>query len=88
MSSAVEIVVGILGLHAACGLLFAVFFVVWGVGRIDPHAVDGSWGFRLLIVPASAVLWPWLLWRWLGGVGPPQERNAHRLRARAEERPS
>ena len=73
--------------YLVCGLLFAVPFALIGAGKIDPHAARGSWGFRLLIIPGTAALWPLLLGRWLRGVNePPEESNAHRRAAR-EPRP-
>lgn len=77
-----ESLVLVLGVYAAAGLLFAVPFVFRGVGRIDPAASDGSWGFRLIIVPGVVAFWPWLALRWLRGAPPREERNAHRLAAR------
>jgi hypothetical protein len=66
-------------LYLLCGIIFAVPFVTVGVGRIDPHAVHGSWGFRVLILPGTALLWPLLAKRWLQGRHePPEENNAHR----------
>ncbi|HTI97827.1 MAG TPA: hypothetical protein VL527_02905 [Dongiaceae bacterium] len=61
------------------GLLFAVPFVIWGVNQIDPHAAQGSKGFRILIIPGVIALWPLLFRRWAGGMRePPAESNAHR----------
>ncbi len=69
----------LLGAYLAGGLAFALPFAVFGVGRIDPHAAYGSWGFRLLIVPGTMALWPLLLRRWATGAKePPEECNAHR----------
>ena len=69
----------LLGIYLACGLAFAIPFALIGVKRIDPHAVNGSWGFRLLIVPGTMALWPLLLNRWVKGIHqPPEERNPHR----------
>ena len=69
----------LLGIYLACGLLFAVPFVLFGVKKIDPHAACGSWGFRLLIMPGTVAFWPLLLRRWMKGVHePPEECNAHR----------
>lgn len=73
----------ILGIYLLCGLVFAVPFVVVGVKRIDPHALHGNWGFRLLIFPGAMALWPLLLRRWMSGVHePPEECTAHRRVAR------
>jgi hypothetical protein len=77
----------LLGLYLACGLVFAIPFVLVGVRRIDPHAKHGSWGFLLLIVPGTMALWPLLLQRWASGVHePPEERNAHRRLAQTASR--
>jgi len=74
------------GVYLLCGLIFAIPFVLVGVGRIDPHATHGSWGFRILILPGATLLWPLLAKRWVTGTRePPEERTAHRLRS-AERR--
>lgn len=58
----------ILLIAAACyllgGVAFAVPFVLVGAAKIDAHAANGSWGFRLLIIPGAILLWPWLARRW------------------------
>jgi hypothetical protein len=73
----------LIGVYLLCGLVFAVPFAIVGVGKIDPHAAHGTWGFRLLIIPGTILLWPMLALRWLKGVHePPEERNAHRLNAK------
>jgi hypothetical protein len=66
------------GTYTILGTLFAAAFVTRGIDRLDPAARGARWTFRLLIVPASALLWPLLLRRWATGQqGPPRERNAH-----------
>jgi hypothetical protein len=50
--------------YAACGLVFAAAFVTAGVGRLDAGARGTAWGFRLLIVPGTVALWPWLARQW------------------------
>ena len=47
------------------GVLFAVAFVTVGVGRVDAAAKGAGVGFRLLILPGAAALWPVLLRRWM-----------------------
>jgi hypothetical protein len=44
--------------------VFAIPFVWRGAGAVEPVAREGTWGFRLLILPGSATLWPYLLYRW------------------------
>ena len=69
----------VLGAYLACGLAFAIPFALAGARRIDPHAAQGSWGFRLLIIPGTLAFWPLLLRRWAKGISePPEESNAHR----------
>ena len=68
------------------GLVFAVPFVFKGANRIDPVALAGTWGFRLIILPGVVALWPLLLRRWVADDPPPTERNAHRVAARRRRR--
>lgn len=51
--------------YAAIGLLFAAAFVLAGAPRIDPAARATSTGFRLMILPGTAALWPLLLYKWV-----------------------
>ncbi|MYF95726.1 MAG: hypothetical protein F4210_09500 [Holophagales bacterium] len=83
---AAEVVVLLCTVYIACGLVFAPFFAWRGVGRVDPAARSSGLGFRLIILPGVAVLWPVLLRRWLTGSSPPSERNAHRDAAAARPR--
>jgi len=81
--AAAEVVVLAVEIYFGIGLLFAVLFAWRGAAAIDPAAQDGTLGFRLLIFPASALLWPLLARRWWRRQPPPAERNAHRDAARA-----
>lgn len=77
-----EAIVTILMGYAAIGLVFAVLFVSVGVNKIDHQARGAGIGFRLIILPGVAALWPLVLSRWARGVSePPAERNPHRARA-------
>jgi hypothetical protein len=68
--------------YVGTGLLFAPAFVTRGVQRIDAAARGAGWGFRLLIVPGTVIVWPLLALRWaVGSMHPPTELNAHRRRA-------
>lgn len=68
-------------LYLLIGFLFACFFVIKGVGRVDKNAEEGTWGFRLLILPGVAALWPLMLKRMRAGTGRPPEPDSqhHRL---------
>jgi len=65
--------------YCVAGSVFATAFVTVGVKRIDSQAIGSGIGFRALIFPGAAALWPFLLRRWLSQTGePPAERNPHR----------
>jgi hypothetical protein len=60
-----EAIVAIVSAYVACGLLFGLAFITAGVGRVDAAARGTSAGFRLLILPGTAALWPLLAARWV-----------------------
>jgi hypothetical protein len=75
---------GALAAYLALGVLFAVPFVLRWVARIDPDAVAGSAGFRVLIFPGAVALWPLLVRRLRQGPAAlPVESTPHRRAARA-----
>ncbi|MEO8372673.1 MAG: hypothetical protein ABI806_26035 [Candidatus Solibacter sp.] len=51
--------------YLAAGLVFAALFVAIGIGRVDPAARHAPIGFRLMVLPGCAILWPLLLGRWM-----------------------
>lgn len=54
------------GVYLAIGVVFAPLFAWRGANVIDQAAAGSTWGFRLMILPGAAALWPILLRRWLG----------------------
>jgi hypothetical protein len=52
-------------LYIAVGLVFALTFLTLGVTRALPEPIPVSLGARILFIPASIVLWPLVLSRWL-----------------------
>ncbi|MEM0895570.1 MAG: hypothetical protein AAGJ79_01700 [Verrucomicrobiota bacterium] len=74
----IEILLTILGIYLLIGLLIAVPFAFIGAKKIDPAAVEGTWGFKLLVIPGAMVFWPMLLKRWMQNEPPPIETSAHR----------
>jgi len=60
-----QVVVMIVGVYIGLGALFAAAFAFRGAGAIDPVAREATFGFRLLIIPGAAALWPLLLLRWV-----------------------
>ena len=68
--------------YLVVGALFALAFVLVLAPRLDPAARGNSIGFRVVIFPSVALLWPLLASRWLRGRSKPTECNAHRRCAR------
>jgi len=62
---AAEVLVVLLSAYAVLGTLFAVAFVARGIAQIDPIAKDSTLGFRLIVLPGAAALWPLLLKLWI-----------------------
>ncbi len=52
-------------IYLLIGFLFALYFAFKGVGKIDEGAVEVPNFFRVLIIPGSMALWPFLLKTWL-----------------------
>ena len=53
--------------YLGLGLCFALYFATLGAARLDPTAHKAPLGFRILIVPGAAALWPFLLTKLLRG---------------------
>ena len=51
------------GLYALAGLLTALAFVTTGVAQVLPHPAPVTRP-RILLIPAAAALWPYVLYRW------------------------
>jgi hypothetical protein len=78
------IIVVIFVAYTVLGVAFAIAFVTRGAERMDPDARGGPVSFRLLIFPASAGLWPYLMIRWLRARRSTRDSDAYR-REQSEE---
>ena len=75
-------------LYFALGIVLLPWWHFRGLRRIDAGAASGPWGFRILISPGLAALWPWLIARARNGNGHPRvEQNAHRRRVERRTHP-
>jgi hypothetical protein len=61
----INLILAIVGIYLICGFVFALAFVFRGVQVIDEGARDSTLGFKIIIIPASTVLWPLLLAKWI-----------------------
>ena len=46
--------------YVLAGLIFALWFVFRGVHKVDKGMEGASWKMRLLLLPGSIALWPYL----------------------------
>jgi len=60
----IEFLVQSVQLYAIVGLLFSLAFAWKGAAAVDPVATHATIGFRLLLLPGAALLWPVLAHRW------------------------
>jgi len=60
----VSLLLWLSGLYLLLGLISGVLFVGFGIGRVDPAARGTSIGFRLLVLPGSIALWPFVVAKW------------------------
>jgi len=72
-------------LYALVGLVVGGLFAFVLAARVDPDAAEATLGFKLLVWPGAAALWPWALWRAIGSKQPPVQRDAHRRAARERD---
>jgi hypothetical protein len=55
------------GIYALVGVVTALAFVTIGITKVLPRPVPVAIGARILLLPAAAALWPYLLFRWCYG---------------------
>ena len=59
-----QFLVGFVQMWLTAGLVVGLWFVTSAIDGIDPSA-KGAYAFRPLILPGVALLWPYVVWRWL-----------------------
>lgn len=78
-----NMLVMVAGAYLAVGVVFAALFIWRGAASIDHAAASAGLGFRVLLIPGAALLWPWLARKWArGDTGLPPLPNARMLRRR------
>lgn len=73
-----EIIVYAAFIYLAIGTLFAVWFAVRGVTKLDDAAKGTSFGFRFIIFFGAVAFWILLARRVVKGEKRPSEKTAHR----------
>jgi hypothetical protein len=59
-----ELLLRIAATYLAVGVVAAAAFSTHGLAAVEAAAKGGPIGFRLMIVPGAAALWPLVLARW------------------------
>jgi len=52
-------------LYLVIGLITAIAFVSVGLRQVLPHGTTASLAARLLFIPGTTALWPYVLSRWM-----------------------
>jgi hypothetical protein len=56
--AAAQLLVQTVTVYVGAGAAFAVLFLWRWVGQLDSAAEHSTWGFRVLVFPGVAALWP------------------------------
>ncbi|HML14132.1 MAG TPA: hypothetical protein VK456_12560 [Xanthobacteraceae bacterium] len=59
------LVLDVVALYAAIGMVTALAFVSGGIARVLPAGTPVTLGARVLLLPGAALLWPYVLLRWV-----------------------
>jgi hypothetical protein len=59
------VLIDFLALYAIVGAGSALAFVTIGISRVLPAGTPVTVGARVLLLPGAAILWPYVLWRWI-----------------------
>jgi hypothetical protein len=59
------VLIDLLALYAVAGAVTALAFVTFGIARVLPTGTPVTFGARVLLMPGAALLWPYVLLRWV-----------------------
>jgi hypothetical protein len=59
------LVLDLLALYAVAGAVTAIAFVTFGLARVLPAGTPVTVGARVMLLPGAAILWPYVLLRWV-----------------------
>ena len=63
------IILDVLALYALVGAVTALAFMTFGIARVLPAGTPVTRGARALLLPGAALLWPYVLLRWVKAGG-------------------
>jgi hypothetical protein len=59
------VLIDLLAFYAIVGAATALAFVTFGIARVLPAGTPVTLGARVLLMPGAALLWPYVLVRWI-----------------------
>ena len=59
------VLIDLLALYAVVGAATALAFVTFGIARVLPAGTPVTLAARVLLMPGAALLWPYVLLRWI-----------------------
>jgi hypothetical protein len=59
------VLIDLFALYAVAGAATALAFVTFGIARVLPAGTPVTPGARVRLVPGAALLWPYVLLRWI-----------------------
>jgi hypothetical protein len=59
------VLIDVLALYVVVGAVTALAFVTFGIARVLPAGTPVTLGARVLLWPGAALLWPYVLARWV-----------------------
>ena len=59
------VLIDLLALYAVLGAATSLAFVTFGIARVLPAGTPVTFGARVLLLPGAALLWPYVLLRWV-----------------------
>jgi hypothetical protein len=63
------VLIDLLAFYAIVGAATALAFVTFGIARVLPAGTPVTRGARVLLMPGAALLWPYVLLRWVKAGG-------------------
>jgi membrane-anchored glycerophosphoryl diester phosphodiesterase (GDPDase) len=51
--------------YLGAGLIFAIPFLIYGIGALDEAAKESPWSVKLTLLPGCIVFWPILLKKYI-----------------------
>jgi len=61
------ILIDLLALYGVVGAVTGLAFVTFGIACVLPAGTPVTFGARVLLLPGAALLWPYVLLRWVKG---------------------